>query len=71
MNIELRGIFNQQAPDMLKTWVVHAVKVEIKTDQITLDEEASEYEWIDIKHGLRDDNNMLPGFVDVMDLVLN
>lgn len=62
--ITLCGIFNQEAPDIGKTWIVHAVLAEVTTDQITLDWEAETYVWVDPSRAL--DYQLLPGFAAVL-----
>lgn len=57
-------IFDQEAPEYKKTWVVHPVLVEVDTDKITLNWEAKNYKWImptDAKSF-----KLLPGFDKVL-----
>lgn len=44
--IKQREIFNQEEPKYKKTWIVHPVLVEVRTDKIKLDWEAEGYKWI-------------------------
>lgn len=39
-------IFDVDAPEHKKTWVVHPVLVEVGTENVTLDWEAEEYRWV-------------------------
>jgi ADP-ribose pyrophosphatase YjhB (NUDIX family) len=45
-SIRLGEIFNQEAPEYQKTWIVHPVLVEVKTDKIRLDWEAQDFKWL-------------------------
>src|SRR3989344_3646477 len=45
-SIKLGEIFDQEAPEYQKTWIVHPVLVEVKTDKICLDWEAKDYRWL-------------------------
>ena len=57
-------IFHQEEPEYEKTWIVHPVLVEVATDAVTLDWEASEYRWIDpLEAGAL---SLLPGFEKVL-----
>ncbi|MBI2121589.1 MAG: NUDIX domain-containing protein [Candidatus Sungbacteria bacterium] len=62
--IRLGEIFDQEAPEYKKTWIVHPVLIEVDTGKITLDREAKNYKWISPK----DVNNfkLLPGFDRVL-----
>lgn len=44
--IEVGEIFDQDEPKYHKTWIVHPILVEVKTDKIKLDWEASNYKWL-------------------------
>ena len=44
--IRLGEIFDQEEPKYKKTWIVHPVLVEVKTDKIKLDWEAENYKWL-------------------------
>lgn len=67
-NIRLGEIFDQDAPDIGKTWIVHPVLVDVATDAVTLDWEATRYEWVtpDQARGRR----LLPGFDTVLEKLL-
>ena len=67
VSIRFGEIFDQEAPEYGKTWIVHPVLVVVKTDKITLDREAKQYRWI----GREDVKNykLLPGFDEVLERV--
>jgi isopentenyldiphosphate isomerase len=44
--ITLGPIFDQEAPKYKKTWIVHPVLVDVRSDQIRLDWEARSFAWI-------------------------
>lgn len=67
-SIELRGVFVEDDVEFGKTWVVHAIKVEVTSPDITLDWEATEYKWI--APGELQQYDLLPGFAEVVDLVV-
>jgi len=67
VSIRLGAIFDQEAPELGKTWIVHPVFVEVKTDQVRLDWEAQGHRWVtpdEVKT-----LNLLPGFERVLDAV--
>src|SRR3989338_10296573 len=45
-SVKLGQIFDQEEPKYKKTWIVHPVLVEVKTDKVKLDWEARNYKWI-------------------------
>jgi len=45
-SIRLGEIFDLDDPNYKKTWVIHPVLVEVKSDKIRLDWEAEEYKWV-------------------------
>ena len=63
-NIRLGEIFDQEDPKYKKTWIVHPVLVEVKTDQIRLDWEAKKYRWVTVREARR--LRLLPGFDEVL-----
>jgi len=63
--IELKAILKQEDKSINKTWLVHAVRVEILTQEVTLDWEAETYKWYK-KEDLAD-LNFLPGFEEVIE----
>jgi 8-oxo-dGTP pyrophosphatase MutT (NUDIX family) len=62
--IQLTKVFDQEAPIYKKTWIVHAVLVEISTDHVTLDWEAHTYQWVSFKEAKK--LTLLPGFGEVL-----
>ncbi len=62
--IRLGEIFDQEEPKYKKTWIVHPVLVEVKTDKVQLDWEAKSYKWATLQEIKR--LNLLPGFDDVL-----
>ncbi len=62
--IRLGEIFNQEEPKYKKTWVVHPVLVEVKTDKVKLDWESKNYKWLTPQEVKR--LNLLPGFDKVL-----
>ena len=64
-SIQLKGIFDQEAPELGKTWVVHAVRVEITTNQLTFDWEAQNHAWVSQDEALA--YRLLPGFDEVLE----
>jgi len=57
-------IFDQEEPRYKKTWIVHPVLVEVKTDTIKLDWEAKDYAWLTL--GKVKKLKLLPGFNEVL-----
>jgi len=62
--IQLGEIFDQEEPKYKKTWIVHPVLVEVKTDKITLDWEARNYKWLTFEEV--GELKLLPGFNEVL-----
>ncbi|MBI3459077.1 NUDIX domain-containing protein [Candidatus Azambacteria bacterium] len=61
----IRGpIHDLEAPEYGKTWIVHSILVEVKTDKIKLDWEAQDYRWIEIEEAKN--FNLFPGFDKVL-----
>lgn len=58
--IKIGPIFHQEAKKYKKTWIVHPVLVEVKTDKIKIDWEARGYEWV--KPSEIRKRKLLPGF---------
>jgi len=58
--IKLGGIFHQEEPRYKKTWIVHPVLVEVKTNKIKLDWESDDYKWATPKEIKK--LKLLPGF---------
>ena len=65
IKIRLGEIHLQEAPKYKKTWIVHPVLVELKTNRIKLDWEATNYEWIDSSEVKK--LKLLPGFEKVLE----
>ncbi len=65
-SVALCGVFVQDAPEIGKTWIVHAILVEVHTDNIKTDWEASAYEWC--SYPVVDGRALLPGFEAVLEL---
>jgi len=64
IKIKVGEIFDQDDPQYNKTWVVHPVLVEVKTDKVKLDWEASNYKWLtplEVKK-----LKLLPNFIEVL-----
>ncbi len=57
-------IFNAEDQKHNKTWVVHPVLVDVKTDRVVLDWEAQDYKWIN--PGDINQFELLPCFEDVV-----
>ena len=62
-------IFEQEAPEYNKTWIVHPVLVEVKTNTIKLDWEADDHRWVDAGEARR--FNLLPGFDTVLEILFH
>ncbi|MDP3957692.1 MAG: NUDIX domain-containing protein [bacterium] len=67
VSIRFGEIFDQEAPEYKKTWIVHPVLVVIKTDSITLDQEAQQYKWVKLEE--LKNYKLLPGFETVVEHV--
>lgn len=57
-------IFDQEEPKYKKTWIVHPVLVEVKTDKIKLDWEARNHKWLTLQEVKK--LKLLPGFDEVL-----
>jgi ADP-ribose pyrophosphatase YjhB (NUDIX family) len=68
LSIELCGIFDQEAPEIKKTWIVHAVLARVDTDEITLDWEAQNFAWVEPEK--LSEYKLLPGFDQVLKAAL-
>jgi|GEM_PF-102431 len=64
-SIKTGEIFHQEASDYGKTWIVHPVLVEVDTDEVKLDWEAKNYQWI--KPAEAGGLDLLPGFGEVLE----
>ncbi|MBI2099697.1 adenylyltransferase/cytidyltransferase family protein [Candidatus Uhrbacteria bacterium] len=58
------AIFDQEAPEYEKTWVVHPVLVQVCSDRIVLGGEAETYRWVTLEKAKT--LNLLPGFRTVL-----
>ena len=67
LEIKLGEIFDQNEPKYKKTWIVHPVLVEIKTNKIKLDWEAQNYKWAEINEIQK--LKLLPGFDIVLEKI--
>lgn len=63
-SIRLGEIFDQEERKYKKTWIVHPVLVEVKTDKVKLDWEARNYKWATIEE--LKNLKLLPGFDEVL-----
>lgn len=57
-------VFDQEEEKYNKTWIVHPILVDVKTNKIKLDWEAQNYKWIKIEDAKTFD--LLPGFDKVL-----
>lgn len=69
LSIRHGHIFEQDAPELNKTWIVHPIHVVVDTDHVTLDWEASEYRWVTPDEARS--MNVLPGFERVLGSLIN
>ncbi|MBI4085262.1 MAG: NUDIX domain-containing protein [Candidatus Liptonbacteria bacterium] len=46
VSIKSGEIFDADDPEFGKTWIIHPILVEVRTDKVVLDWEAEEYRWI-------------------------
>jgi 8-oxo-dGTP pyrophosphatase MutT (NUDIX family) len=65
-SIKYGEIFHQDEPKYNKTWIVHPVLVEVKTDKIKLDWEAQNYKWLSFFEAK--EYKLLPGFDKVLQI---
>lgn len=68
ISIEEGKVFEQDEPRYNKTWIVHPVLVEVKTDKVKLDWEAEDYKWVLPNEAKK--YNLLPGFEEVLEALL-
>lgn len=57
-------VFDQEEEKYNKTWIVHPVLVNVKTEKIKLDWEAQNYKWVKVEEAKNCD--LLPGFDKVL-----
>lgn len=63
-SIRLGEIFDQKESKYKKTWIVHPVLVEVKTNQVKLDWEAKNFKWASLAEVKK--LKLLPGFGEVL-----
>lgn len=62
--IKLGKIFEKDAPRYKKTWIVHPVLVEVKSNKLKLDWEAENYKWVNFNEAKK--LKLVPGFDEVL-----
>lgn len=67
LSIQPGPIFHQESAKYKKTWIVHPILVEVKTDRIKLDWEAQNYRWVTVNEVKN--FKLLPGFDRVVDIL--
>lgn len=68
-SMQFGEIFHEPALKYKKTWIVHPVLVELKTNKIKTDWEASEHKWVYIDEV--DEYKLLPGFKKVVKKIMS
>ncbi len=58
-------MFEEDDPTYGKTWIVHPVRVEVKTDRVTLNWEGQNYKWVTIEE--IENIGIVPGFMRVLE----
>ena len=66
-SIKRGHIFDQEEPRYKKTWIVHPVLVEVNTDKVRLDWEATNYKWLTPNQAKK--LKLLPGFDKVLKIL--
>ncbi len=66
VSIKLGEIFDLEDSKYGKTFVMHPILVEAKTDKVTLDWEADEFRWVTVEEA-RKTQELVPGFRKVLD----
>ena len=64
ISINRGSVFDQEEEKYGKTWIVHPILVDVKTDKIKLNWEAQNYKWIKVEDAKNFD--LLPGFDKVL-----
>lgn len=64
ISLRLGEIFDAEAPEYQKTFVVHPVFIEVKTSAISLDWEAEEYAWVTVSETKQ--YKLTPSFIKVL-----
>lgn len=62
--IKRGNVLVQESKEYGKTWLVFPIRVEVKSDKVDLDWEASEYKWLTVDEGRK--LKLLPGFDEVL-----
>jgi len=57
-------IFHKEEKKYKKTWIIHPVLIEVATDKIKLDWEATDHKWVTLKEAKK--LKLLPGFGSVL-----
>lgn len=65
--IYLGEIFNQEETKYKKTWIVHPILVETKTDKVKINWEAKDYKWVSLQEAKK--LRLLPGFENVLEML--
>ena len=68
VSIHRGQVFDQEEEKYNKTWIVHPILVDVKTDNVKLDWEAQNYKWIKVEEAKAFD--LLPGFDKVIESLL-
>ena len=66
-SLTMGEIFHQEAPKYKKTWIVHPVLVEMKSDKIKLNWETQDCKWTRLKDAKR--MKLMPGFEKVLEKI--
>ena len=64
VSIHRGAIFDQEEEKYRKTWIVHPILVDVKSNKVKLDWEAQNYKWIKVEEAKNFD--LLPGFEKVL-----
>ena len=67
-SLTMGEIFHQEAPKYKKTWIVHPILVEMKSDKIKLNWETQDCKWTRLKDAKR--MKLMPGFEKVLEKIL-
>jgi len=66
-SLTMGEIFHQEAPKYKKTWIVHPILVEMKSDKIKLNWETQDCKWTRLKDAKR--MKLMPGFEKVLEKI--
>lgn len=64
VSVEEGEIFELEAPEYDKTWIIHPVLIDVKTDKVKLNWEAEDYKWVTLEEAF--ELNLLPDFDRVL-----